>query len=539
MTLRARVLFGGLVIAVVLAGAALVITRITEAYLIERVDRQLEPQASSFERCGGATLLFQLGVPPDPEAGSRPELDTHFDGRIVGGTCDGDGGPPRGAEDDTDTLDDTGTEDDAGPSNEGETETGPSNETGTEHRTVVNGAAPVSDPLIVVTVGRVTPDRVVPIVELPAVDGAPPAPEIDPEQAVAAADDDEAFTTGSSGSDTRWRVRAVVDAETGQLMVVAQSLADVDAVVERLIAIEIAATLAILAALGMVAWWVDRHGIRPVKRMTTAAAAIAAGDLSHRVPEAGAGTEAGRLGMALNRMLARIEQSFDERSLSESRLRQFVADASHELRTPVTTIRGYSELYDSGGLDDPDELSEAMRRTRQETLRMGNLVDDMLLLARLDQGPELARTRVDLAALARDAGRDAQAVDPSRVVVVTADGQLDVLGDRDRLRQVLANLVGNALVHTPSSAAIDIRAGRDGDNAVVEIADRGPGMPTEVADHAFERFFRADPSRSRHRGGSGLGLAIVDASVAAHDGEVSLDSTPGQGTTARVALPLA
>lgn len=170
---------------------------------------------------------------------------------------------------------------------------------------------------------------------------------------------------------------------------------------------------------------------------------------------------------------------------------------------------------------------------------MGNLVDDMLLLARLDEGRPLARQRVDMAALARDAGRDARAVDPDRTVVTASQGPLEVLGDGDRLRQVLANLVGNALVHTPSTARIDIRARRDGDRAVVEVADRGAGMPPEVLAQAFDRFYRADPSRSRHRGGSGLGLAIVQAAVAAHGGEVTLDSTPGEGTTARVTLPLA
>jgi two-component system, OmpR family, sensor kinase len=170
---------------------------------------------------------------------------------------------------------------------------------------------------------------------------------------------------------------------------------------------------------------------------------------------------------------------------------------------------------------------------------VGNLVDDMLLLARLDEGRELARQPVDVAALVRDAGRDARAVDPDRSVVTATQGPLGVLGDADRLRQVIANLVGNALVHTPSSARLDLRARRDGDRAVVEVADRGPGMPPEVVAQAFDRFFRADQSRSRHRGGSGLGLAIVQATAAAHGGQVSLHSTLGEGTTARLTLPLA
>jgi two-component system OmpR family sensor kinase len=179
-----------------------------------------------------------------------------------------------------------------------------------------------------------------------------------------------------------------------------------------------------------------------------------------------------------------------------------------------------------------------MRRTRQEAVRMGNLIDDMLLLARLDQGRPLEPADVDVAALVHDAGSDARAVDLRRVVVTRIDGPLVVQGDADRLRQVLANLVGNALVHTPSSADLDITAHREGDWAVVEVADRGDGMSTEVVRQAFERFFRADPARSRHRGGSGLGLSIVQATVLAHGGRVDLASAPGQGTTVRVLLPL-
>jgi two-component system, OmpR family, sensor kinase len=502
MSLRARVLVGSVAIAVVLAVAALVVTRITEADLIARVDRQLEARGVLFDQPGeGREILDRRGVPPRQRR--RSETD-------AGAAGDANGGP--------------GQEDEVGPG----TESGPS---GTP--------AQVDDPLSVFLIGVVTDDGMRPILQ-PAGDEASPTPDIDPEEAAAAAADGEPFTTGSQGSDTRWRVRAMVADDTGELLIIAQSLADVDATVGRLVAVEVAATLAILAALGVVAWWVDHHGIRPVKRMTATASAIAAGDLAQRVPETGPGTEAGQLGTALNQMLARIEQAFDERSRSEDRLRQFVADASHELRTPVTTIRGYGELYESGGLDDPEELSEAMRRSRQEARRMGNLVDDMLLLARLDEGRlTLERTRVDLAALARDAGRDARAVDRRRAVATRVEAPLEVVGDVDQLRQVLANLVGNALMHTPSSAAIEIRAHRDGSHAVVAIDDRGPGMPPGAVERAFDRFYRADPSRSRHRGGSGLGLAIVQASVAAHGGHVCLESTLGQGTTARVTLPLA
>jgi two-component system OmpR family sensor kinase len=237
-------------------------------------------------------------------------------------------------------------------------------------------------------------------------------------------------------------------------------------------------------------------------------------------------------------MMGTIEQAFADRTKTEDRLKRFVADASHELRTPITTIRGYAELYRNGALDEKAELDEALRRTEQEAVRMGGLVDDLLHLARLDQGRPIERGPVDVAALARDAARDAQAVDPDRPITVEADRPVVVDGDEARLRQVLANLVTNAVVHTEPGTPVSIKATRVGDDAVVEVADRGAGMPPDVAARAFERFYRADPSRSRHRGGSGLGLAIVEATVTAHGGSVALETAPGAGTTVRVTLPL-
>jgi two-component system OmpR family sensor kinase len=271
--------------------------------------------------------------------------------------------------------------------------------------------------------------------------------------------------------------------------------------------------------------------------MTKTAGAIAAGDLSERVPAEPQGTEAAELGDALNRMLTTIEGAFAERAASEARLRRFVADASHELRTPVTTIRGYAELYRHGGLSRPDDLDQAMRRTEQESVRMASLVDDLLLLARLDEGRPLDRETVDLGVLGIDAAADARAVAPDRTVTADVAEGVTVEGDEDRLRQVVGNLVGNALVHTPAGTPVSVTV-RDGDGrAVVEVRDDGPGMPPDVAERAFERFSRADASRSRHAGGSGLGLAIVRAIIEAHQGEVTLESTPGSGTTVRVVLP--
>jgi two-component system OmpR family sensor kinase len=358
---------------------------------------------------------------------------------------------------------------------------------------------------------------------------APPVPDLTLEEAIAAFERGEPFTLEG--------YRVLVRSERF-LVVYALPLNDVDDAIDRLVTVEVSATLAVLAVLALVSWWVIRLGVRPIKQMTETATAIAGGELSHRVPDVAPGTEAGALGLALNQMLGRIEVAFDDRTRSEERLKQFVADASHELRTPITTIRGYAELYRGGGLSEPAELDEALRRTEEEAIRMGGLVDDLLHLARLDQGRPIEREPVDVAALARDAARDAQAVEPERPITVTADPTLVVRGDEARLRQVLANLITNALVHTEPGTPVSVRAAREGDEAVLEVTDRGAGMEPAVAARAFERFFRADPARSRHRGGSGLGLAIVAATVAAHGGTVRLDSAPGAGTTVRVTLPL-
>jgi two-component system OmpR family sensor kinase len=307
----------------------------------------------------------------------------------------------------------------------------------------------------------------------------------------------------------------------------------------RLVLVEVAVTLFVLAVLAVVAFWVLRLGVRPVKEMTATATAIAEGDLSHRVPVAPARTEAGQLGAALNTMLGRIETAFEARAASERRLRQFVADASHELRTPLTTIRGYAELYRQGGLEDREALDQAMRRTEQEALRMGGLVDDLLLLARLDQGRPLGKAPIDLGVLAVDACSDAQVVAPDHRVVADVQPDVIVEGDEPRLRQVVHNLVRNAVVHTPAGTSVQVQVSVVAGRAALEVRDDGPGMDPDAVAHAFERFWRADTSRARVSGGSGLGLSIVQAIVEAHGGHVSLSSTQGVGTTVRVDLPLA
>jgi two-component system OmpR family sensor kinase len=237
-------------------------------------------------------------------------------------------------------------------------------------------------------------------------------------------------------------------------------------------------------------------------------------------------------------MLGRIESAFAERQESEDRLRRFVADASHELRTPLTSIRGYAELFRRGAATRPDDLAKAMHRIEDEAARMGVLVEELLLLARLDQGRPVERQPVDLTALARDAVADARVVEPTRPLELDTDGPVQVTGDAVRLRQVLDNLLANVRTHTPpeTAAAVSVRA--DDGHAVLEVSDRGPGMSEDETARAFERFYRVDPSRSRHSGGVGLGLSIVSAIVTAHGGEVQVRSAPGEGATFTVTLPL-
>jgi two-component system, OmpR family, sensor kinase len=396
-----------------------------------------------------------------------------------------------------------------------------------------DGPAPLSS----IYIGVISADGELTTLRTPDLIGTDAVEPVLDAEAISALRDGQTITVPSNESDLQFRMQARREGPRGLTTVLALPLDDVEDAVRGLIAVEAVAVITVLAVLGLVMWWVIRLGVRPVRRMTETAGAIAAGDLSRRVPEGAPGTEAGDLGVALNGMLGRIEEAFDQRATSEARLRRFIADASHELRTPVATIRGYAELYRSGALGQPAELDDAMRRTEQEAVRMGSLVDDLLHLARLDQGRPLERVPVDLVQLAEDAARDASAVEPKRAVRAVADGPVIVPGDPARLHQVVANLVANALVHAPG-APIEVRVHAEGDRAVVEVADEGPGMNDTDASRAFERFYRADASRSRHHGGSGLGLSIVDATVRAHGGTTSLTTSPGEGTTVRLELPL-
>lgn len=313
---------------------------------------------------------------------------------------------------------------------------------------------------------------------------------------------------------------------------------------------------------GAVAYLAVQRALRPLREIEETAAGIASGDLARRVRPAPPTTEVGSLAASLNAMLAQIEEAFAAQEASEARMRRFVSDASHELRTPLATIRGYGELYRMGALDTPDKVDDTMGRIEDSATRMGALVNDLLALARLDEGRPLRHDPVDLAALARDSAQDLHALDPTREVGIVglAPGAappdaLRVVGDEDRLRQVLANLIGNVARHTPAGTRAQIALGTvaapprpDGGagaaaaevgTAVLEVRDHGPGVPAGQEGRVFERFYRADSSRNRASGGSGLGLAIVAAIVAAHRGHVAVRRTDGGGLTVRVELPLA
>jgi two-component system OmpR family sensor kinase len=294
----------------------------------------------------------------------------------------------------------------------------------------------------------------------------------------------------------------------------------------------------VLLVLGSVAWAVVRVGLLPLDRMGHTAGAIAGGDLSHRVESTDPRTEVGRLGIALNAMLDRLEHAFTQREASENKLRRFLADASHELRTPLTSIRGYAELFRRGAEARPEDLARSMAAIEAEAARMGVLVDDLLLLARLDQGRPLEREPVDLGAVAAEAVEAARAIEPGRDVTLDVGGDATIEGDRGRLRQVVDNLLENARVHTPPGTPAHVRVDRDDSHVVLAVADEGPGLSAEARSRVFERFYRDDGARSRETGGAGLGLAIVAAIAEAHGGGVRVvEGDPGATFEVRLPAP--
>lgn len=338
-------------------------------------------------------------------------------------------------------------------------------------------------------------------------------------------------------SDVHYRAYAARDQGDGGVTIAAVPLTDVEQTLSRLLLVEGLVIAGVLIALAITAYFLVRLGLRPLDRIEATAGKIAAGDLSRRVSPATPRTEVGRLGIALNAMLDRLERAFSERAASEARLRQFLADASHELRTPLASIRGYAELFRMGAVRDKAAAARAMGRIEDESKRMGVLVQDMLSLARLDEQPRARREQVDLSALAADAVQDALAIDPDRTITLDAATATIVRGDPMQLRQVLANLLSNALSHTPARTTIEVSVRTEQDAATLRVRDHGPGLGAGTKESMFERFWRAEGGRERGRAGAGLGLAIVREIVQAHEGTVSAENAPGGGALFVVRLP--
>lgn len=356
------------------------------------------------------------------------------------------------------------------------------------------------------------------------------------------------LTVGPAAGSGDWRILATYVPEVEGWVVVGTPLADLQATVDRLVLLQLVVGVVVVVVAAGVGYVVVRRSLRPLDEISGVATTIAEGDLSQRVPARGESTEVDQLATAFNSMVTRIEESFDAQRASElqardseERMRQFVADASHELRTPLTSIRGYAELVQDGAAHDPDL---ALTRIQDEAWRMGLLVDDLLLLARLDEHRPLARSEVRLLDVVTSA--------VAAVAVSTADRRIDidaggaardaiVIGDEARLRQVMDNLLSNAVRYSPEGTSVQVAlAVRDGDRpeAVITVADHGPGLSPEEAAQVFDRLYRTDEARSRVRGGSGLGLAIVHSIVRSHGGTVSVSSTPGDGARFTVTLPL-
>ncbi len=341
------------------------------------------------------------------------------------------------------------------------------------------------------------------------------------------------FTIDGQGDEPD--VRAVVQLLPTGLgtVVVANSLAEVDRTLQRLGFFFLILGLLALTAVGLVSRWIIAISLKPLEQVEETAEAIAGGDLSARLPAAKPDTEVGRLTTALNTMLGRIEESFEARVNSESKLRRFVADASHELRTPLTAIRGFAELHRQGAVVGEENTKELVGRIEKESIRMSTLVEDLLLLARLDQSREMAQEPVDLNALLTEAVASAKAAGPNHLIELSMpSAEVFILGDAQRVHQVVANLLANARTHTPDNSQIKVVLEQGIAETVISVSDNGPGLSEDDQERIFERFFRADPSRARTSGeGSGLGLSIVDAVMQAHGGYVSVQSKLGAGAT--------
>jgi two-component system OmpR family sensor kinase len=350
---------------------------------------------------------------------------------------------------------------------------------------------------------------------------------------------DRSITVSAKAGEPHYRVRATPDRRGFGTIVIAVPLTETDETLDRLLVVEGIVIAGILLLLGVVAALLVALGLRPLDRMATTAGTIAAGDLSHRVTPATPRTEVGRLGLALNAMLDRLEEAFARRQESEDRLRRFLSDASHELRTPLASIRGYAELFRMGAARDSADVDKAMRRIEDEAARMGVLVEDLLALARLDELRDPVRQPVDVADVTRDAVDDARAMAPDRAFELDASPGAAVLADPSQIRQVLANLLRNAIVHTPAGTPVHVTVEPAGDDVRIQVRDHGPGLPVDDADALFDRFWRAEAGRERGRAGAGLGLAIVAGIVEAHHGRVHAVNARDGGACFTVLLPAA
>jgi len=345
------------------------------------------------------------------------------------------------------------------------------------------------------------------------------------------------FTIDAPGPD--FRALAVVLPTTGDTVVVAQSLEGVEKTKHQLIVLFLLVGFFVLLLIAGAARYVIRIGMRPLENVEKTAEKIAAGDLSARLPDAKPTTEVGRLVSSLNTMLSRIEESFSARTESEGRLRRFVADASHELRTPLTAIRGFAELHRQGAVSGEEQTKELVARIERESMRMSALVEDLLVLARMDQGPKMEIKPVNLSELVSDAVESARAAGPGHPITLDAGNEIYALGDNNRIHQVVANLLANARVHTPLGTQIKVAITQSEKEVVVSVSDNGPGLSDVDREKIFERFYRVDQSRQRTgEEGSGLGLSIVDAVMRSHGGHVSVDSKLGEGTTFTLHFPL-
>jgi two-component system OmpR family sensor kinase len=358
------------------------------------------------------------------------------------------------------------------------------------------------------------------------------------------------YFTAAAGSvtGTTYRMRAsVLDGGpySGGQLLVGVPLGSTVSTLDRLLGVELAVTGAALAAALLLGWWLVRVSFRPLRAVEDTAEAIARGELAERVPGEEERTEVGRLARALNVMLGRIERAFSQRDAtekelreSEGRMRRFVADASHELRTPLAAVSAYAELFEQGAATRADDLERVMHGIRNETARMGHLVEDLLLLARLDEGRPLEREEVELVGVAAEAVQTASTVGPQWPVHLVAREPVEIVGDNLRLRQVLDNLLANVRTHCPAGTSTTVVVEREADDAVITVTDDGPGLSSEESARVFERFFRADTSRSRRHGGAGLGLSIVASITKAHGGAVTAALGAGGGTVFTVRLPL-